>query len=63
VGTGMRGGGRREARRRAKDQREPVGRGRRGIGHSGSVGERGVWSQEKERFGNLINGAGIFFAN
>jgi hypothetical protein len=46
-----------------KDQREPVGRGRRGVGRSGSAGERGIWSPEKERFGNLINDAGIFFTN
>jgi hypothetical protein len=63
VGAGRRGGGHREARRRVKDQREPVGRGRRGVGRSGSAGERGIWSPEKERFGNLINGAGIFFTN
>jgi hypothetical protein len=61
VGTGRRGGERREARWRVKDQRELVGRGRRGGGRSGSADERGVWSKEKERFGNLINVAGIFF--
>jgi hypothetical protein len=61
VGTGRRGGERREARWRVKDQRELVDRGRRGGGRSGSADERGVWSKEKERFGNLINVAGIFF--
>jgi hypothetical protein len=43
-----------------KDQHGPADGGWRGVGRSGSAGERAVSSEEKVRFVKGIDGAGVF---
>jgi hypothetical protein len=43
-----------------KDQHGPADGGWRGVGRSGSAGDRAVSSEEKVRFVKGIDGAGVF---